>query len=255
MTVQDAHVHIQDSADRPGFLRTSSQQGVGRLFCNASGPDDWQSVLDLAAEDERIIPFIGVHPWKSACLPEGWAERLESLSGTRMCGIGEIGLDTVRKGLDFGKQLDVCAFQVELAVRLKCPFCVHCVAAWRSLLDLLQTGNPAQGTFMVHAYSGPADVLRELVSRGAYISFRTLSNLTADKEALVRLVPDHRLLLESDYPYLAGKRPQEVTAADGTEHIAQIYRDAARIRAVPLEQLSAQVWENGTVFTHAIAHR
>ncbi len=256
VSLQDAHIHLQDSRDAQAVLSAARLIPVSRFFCNATRCEDWQNVIALAAADERIVPFIGVHPWMSALQPPDWDKRLEDLCAARSeCGIGEVGLDAVRKGLDFSRQVEVCNRQIGVAVRHRRPFVLHCVAAWRTMLDILRDNDLTRTAFMVHAFSGSLETLKELAAMGAYISFRTLENLSPEKESVVRQVPEDRLLLESDFPYLAGKRAQDVIAQDYSGHLEQLYARAAHIRAVSGEDLQVKVWNNGTVFTHAITHR
>lgn len=244
--LQDAHIHLQDVeiAEREGVLRG----GVGRLFCNAGAPDDWDAVARLAEERPAVVPFFGIHPWYVHEAIDGWEERLRALLGKHRGGVGEIGLDKLKSC--FLDQERIFAAQVEIAISFRRPFVIHCVRAWEPLLESLRKHDLSGQRFMVHAYSGPADTLKELLALGAYISFSARAlTVPSDKTlANLRLVPRKRLFLETDFPYLMSKDTPPTAAAYG-ERIADVYAAASKALSVDVNELERIVWENGTVFT------
>ena len=103
---------------------------------------------------------------------------------------------------------------------------------------------------MVHAYSGSADTLKELLALGAYVSFSARALLVPSDKTLanIRLVPKERLLLETDFPYLMSQDTPPTAAVYG-ERIAAVYDAAARALGADATELERTVWENGAVFT------
>lgn len=257
----DSHMHLQDIQEekvRTGLLSRARELAVGKFVCNGTRPEDWATVAAIAKRDHRVIPFFGVHPWYAAKVVPGWDKDLENFLSGIPSGVGEIGLDKFRKEVDFPKQTDIFQRQLEMAAHRRVPAAIHCVRAEGALLEILGKMTVSLPPFMVHSYRGSLEMLREFLKLGAYISF-SLKNLFRENEevrAIVREVPEDRLLLETDFPYV---RPHQmgtdVSEEAYSQNICGIYEAAARIRGITEVQLRESVRENGTAFLSGIIAR
>ena len=248
----DAHIHLQDIKDTGAvnsLLACAQEQGVGKFFCNAASPLDWQRVKEISDRDERLVPFFGVHPWNSDTVEAGWNERLRGFCSETGGGIGEIGLDKIHKGAFFDKQTEVFIRQLDIACSLRKPFTVHCVRAWEVLIESLRSRDLKGTHFMIHAFSGTREDLLALTALGAYFSFRILKNASENKRRVFTLVPIDRLLLETDFPYLAAGE-KEPGVGFYFSYLRELYETAAEIRGMGTEDLQEVIWNNGTVFMH-----
>lgn len=183
--------------------------------------------------------------------------------------VGEIGLDRWileraraddprlaglrRAPLD--EQAEVFAWQLELAAAQGRAASVHCLDAFGALLDLLRRcRRPAQG-FLLHAYSGPEEMVAPFADLGAYFSFNGsfLAARHAARREVFRRMPANRLLVETDAP--AMRLPPELerfpalavpdgSLANHPANIAATYAALADLRGEPLPQLAAQVESN-----------
>jgi TatD DNase family protein len=251
---QDAHIHLQDILNkehRVHILRSAYESTIKRFFCNATSPNDWAVVNEYAQCEKNIIPFFGVHPWFVDSLPKNWVEQLNQYLNEKPCGIGEIGLDRLKGKLNFEKQQQVFIQQLELALQRKKVFSVHCVRAWGSLLDIFRSYRETleKVPFMIHAFSGTKEVISELISLGAYISFTPGLVMGAPQKVreAFQEVPLERLLLETDFPampqYTGKEREHSVC-------LRMLYRIASELKGLNEEKLQQSVWDNGTVFTN-----
>lgn len=217
----DAHCHLQDlpAGEVGAALARARAAGVTRMACCATGEEDWEAVLALAAAHSEIVPFLGLHPWKVSAARPGWEARLEALLARHAAGLGECGLDFARRPVDRGAQLAALRVQLRLAGRLERPVALHCVRAWGALaLALREEGVPPSGA-MVHAFGGSPETARELQGRGLLLSFR-------DAHPALPAVRGDCLLLESDGPEPA--RTAALAAELGAERAAQARRTAER---------------------------
>ena len=250
----DMHLHLQDIPDAQmckSILTLAEQLNTGQFVCNATRPEDWLAVEKSAAEDPRVVPFFGVHPWYAGQLPSNWYETLESfLKRNPASGVGEAGLDKSR-GVDLARQTEVLHRQIELAGRLKRPVALHCVQAWSGVLNILKRSLPAKTRFMIHSYQGSREMLREFLALGGYISFswKSLQRDIEESIALMRAVPLDRLLLETDFPYTEpGRIGADVHDEKYFETLQGVYNLAVRAKGIEEETLEKAVWNNGTAF-------
>lgn len=104
---------------------------------------------------------------------------------------------------------------------------------------------------MIHAFSGTQDDLRALTELGGYFSFRILKGISERKQHVFIHVPVDRLLLETDFPYLAAFSDQTQAGADEYfSYLRELYAEAGALRGIQAEALQKIVRENGTIFMH-----
>lgn len=223
MILHDAHNHLHFTelgAHRERILdawtRTAGPSGL--MMVNGTHPDDWPAVATLAATAPCIRPAYGLHPWDAgAPRPPDWLADLEArLLADPAATIGEIGLDrwlldarpddprlagVVRAPIE--SQTTVFLAQLAIAARHQRAASIHCLRAHAQMLELLRRHpRPAPG-FLLHAYSGPAELVPAFAELGAYFSFNTAfldeARHAATRAAFHR-VPPERLLIETDAP-------------------------------------------------------
>jgi TatD DNase family protein len=242
----DAHIHLQDisNQERIELVAYLCDQRVSTIFCNGTSPKDWSIVLSMADLLDVIKPFIGIHPWFVDDLSPDWEVQLAHSLRHYQCGVGEIGLDKTPKGGDFEHQKSVFARQLDIAVMSLRPVVLHCVDAWGPMMAILRSYSFNGVPFIVHSFIGSKEILAELLQMGAMISLSPRSLCQKGVEDIVSQIPDGRLLLETDFPYLPGKNKNEVGVSDYSEAIKQVYQQTAVIRHVSVDALTEQVAEN-----------
>lgn len=240
------------------------------MVVNGTSEGDWSAVSALAARAAWIVPSYGLHPWDCGNRGPGWETALRTcLTANPRAQVGEIGID--RWILDRAKpddprlaglrrasleeQSDVFLRQLAIASELGRVPSIHCLDASGTLLELLRKAKlPRQG-FLLHAYSGPAEMVASFADLGAYFSFNG-SFLDPRKkkarEAFAR-VPRDRLLMETDAPAMLPPEPWRPCslppAGPGQEvnhpgNIVAVYQGFASQFGVAPEQLAATCAEN-----------
>lgn len=244
----DAHNHLQLLAGQaPSAVERARAAGVSGMAVNATSPDDWRPVVELAASCPCVVPCIGLHPWKAGKAAPGWKEELSALleksPGLR---IGETGLDMV-KNENFEAQKAALSFQLGLAARLRRPIVLHCVQAWGPLKDMLEK-NPLPSGFMLHSYGGSADIVPALAKMGGYFSFT--GEIGDGKRLKLRkalaAVPTDRLLFETESPALKGDNPPLWRREPSG--LPDVVKMAAEVLGQPYERLAARSQENAERF-------
>lgn len=250
MRLYDTHVHL-DHAGEPveALLEEARRAGAGAWLLPAVSPDSWERSIAAAAADPDVRLAIGIHPQAVRDLTdEAIDEALAALPGLlRRHGavaVGEIGVDHLhdRDPLQRERQRRVLDAQLDVARALGLPVLLHCVRAHGALLDTLRARGRVRG--VMHAYSGSAELVRDWVALGLHVSFAGALTLPGARRApeACRVVPDDRLLVETDAPYQT-PWPHE-GEANRPARLVDVARAVARLRGTPPEAVAERTWEN-----------
>jgi TatD DNase family protein len=257
MTCFDAHNHLQHewlAPHLPRVIDILEEMGLAGAVVNGTTAGDWDSVTRLACEYKWIIPSYGLHPWYIQQRPRDW-ENLLRAKLDKGGAVGEIGLDRWKEGYDIDDQQAVFRAQLRLAAERNVPATIHCLRAWGALWDIIRSEPvPARG-FLLHAYGGPAEMIADFASRGAYFSFNGffLAETKQTRRDTFRHVPLERLMVETDAPAMPlppdlTRHPLPLTArGEPVNHPGNLtvaYEGLAGILGMDLESLSATVAEN-----------
>jgi TatD DNase family protein len=218
MRLIDTHAHLSDLEDRETIVQHARQVGIMAVVAMGANLATSKSTLAWAENyPEFVYPCIGIHP------TEFIEEEVQStLSYLRehiatVVAVGEIGLDywhrEARKSEDIReRQRELYAYQLRVAQEFGKPVSVHGRGAWRDVLDLAVEHGPEKVVF--HWYSGPADVLDELLDRGHYISATPASEYSRDHRAALTIAPLERIVIETDSPVFLRNRGRNSEPAD-----------------------------------------
>ena len=255
----DSHCHLQKQHLAPvldGILERARSAGVARIFCNATREEDWQAVVELAAREYEIIPFLGIHPWFAETTVAGWEKRLLALLLQIPAGIGETGLDKCCRA-DFGRQQQIFLLQLQMASELRRPLVVHCVRAWGRLLEILEHFADPLPPIMIHTFAGSHETLQRLLRLDCFISFSGRLVTDSRVHPCCLATPLAKLLLETDSPGrpLARDAIQGPGTTDEPAAIATLYELAATMRGISLDEFCQEIWKNGEIFTNPILPR
>ena len=256
--VVDNHCHL-DIADGPdgSWLQTreaiaqAAAVGVTRIVqigCDLPGAR-W--AVEAAATHDALVAGVALHPNEAPLLAEAGQleaalEEIASLagSGDRVRAVGETGLDYFRTGEE-GRAAQQLSFRrhVELAKRLDRTLVIHDRDAHDDVLRILdEEGVPER--FVMHCFSGDAAFARACLDRGGWLSFAgtvTFKNAEPLREAL-RVVPQDRVLVETDAPYLT---PMPYRGRPNASYLVPLtMRSMAETRGEDLAELCAAVDAN-----------
>ena len=255
MKLIDAHNHLHDARLRPHLPAILAALDLQCAVVNGTSEDDWPAVAALAARHSWVLPSFGLHPWKVRARSLQWLDELRRyLDAHSGAGIGEIGLDCWVEGHDLADQTAVFIAQLALATERNLPVTIHCLQAWGALWESIRTPPLPERGFLIHAYGGSMEMMREFAKRGAYFSFSPyfLHARKAAQRTVFGAIPADRLLVETDAPDLRppdDQNPHPLCGESGAPinhpaNIAIAYEGLARIRGTTVETLAASVAEN-----------
>ena len=225
MRLVDSHGHLQDgafAADADEVAVAARLAGVERILAPGWDLVSSRAGLELASRHDFVDASVGVHPHAAADVDDdAWAAIAALVPDPRVVAVGETGLDYDRAFSPRAAQLTNLRRNLALALALGKPAILHCRSrtgerdAQDDLpaeLRLAGVGGPdwlavfgARPPAILHSFSGPMDYAEAALELGLAISFSGLA-FRAGEEAttiVARLVPDDRMLVETDSPYLA----------------------------------------------------
>ncbi|MGY8639999.1 MAG: TatD family hydrolase [Verrucomicrobiales bacterium] len=236
----DAHNHLQDKRldSFPNKVFTTS-------MVNGTCEDDWKHVAELAEKfPDQVIPNFGLHPWFVNERTENWEATLNKfLDRLPNAGVGEVGIDKWIRDHDIAVQQPIFETQICIAAEREIPLTIHCLRAFGRLKEILDRNPLPQAGFLLHSYSGPADLVEDFLKLGAYFSISGyfMHERKAAAREIFRRIPIERLLIETDAPDMP--MPGSEIPNDPAD-IAPIYEFAAELRGMELADFETQIAEN-----------
>ena len=205
----DSHVHLGDTAfdsDRDAVVERSRVAGATHLVAIGESLAAAARACDIAKAHPGFVSFTaGLHPHDAATFDEARdVPLLAALLAPGAVAVGECGLDAHYDHSPRAAQLEALAAQVALAREHELPVVLHTRDAERDTTEVLRDAGRSGVRGVMHCFTGSHALAHAALEAGWYISFSGIITFRKfDDEPLLRLVPDDRLLVESDAPYLA----------------------------------------------------
>jgi TatD DNase family protein len=233
VSLVDSHCHLDDrqfDSDRDEVIQRARAAGVTRLVAigTGEGPPDLEAAIRLAERYPFIYATIGVHPHDASKASPAAFDHLRELAAyMKVVAVGEIGLDYHYDFSPRDVQREVFAKQLALAEEAGKPVVIHTREAWDDTLSILR--ERWRGGGIMHCFTGGPREAQEALALGFHLSFGgvlTFPKAESNRQA-ARLIPEDRLLVETDSPYLApvprrGKRNEPAFVVETAKKLAEI---------------------------------
>ncbi|MFA5060499.1 MAG: TatD family hydrolase [Candidatus Omnitrophota bacterium] len=204
----DTHAHLDQIENITEELKLAVQAGVEAVVAVGVDLKSNQKNLELKgkAQTPKIFTALGIHPQSLEVFDE---EEIEK--GIRFIrehikdaiAIGEIGLDfwykwAKKDEIKKEQQRAIFKRQLEIAAEFNLPAIIHSRGTWKECLDMAQAAGIKKANF--HWYSGPEDILDEIIKCGYFISASPAVAGSPQHQKAVLHVPIEQLLIETDSP-------------------------------------------------------
>lgn len=232
----DSHCHLTDAAfrdDLEAVFRRASEAGVTRVVTIASDVEDSHAAADLAAGRTGCWSTAGVHPHAAGEAPADAVSRVRKLlARDHVVAVGETGLDYHYDNAPRAVQRDLFDAHLALGAETGLPVVVHAREADEDIAAALR--NMPSGTRgVLHCFTGGERAFEEAMAAGWWVSFSGIATFKSFGAAdLLRQVPEDRLMVETDSPYLApvphrGRRNEPAHVVHVTEAVARLLDQSA----------------------------
>lgn len=241
----DSHVNLhapQFDRDREAVIARARGAGVGLMVTICDRLSSLPAIRAICDANDDIWHTVGIHPHEAKDEPDLQPGRLVELAEhSRAVGIGETGLDFHYDLSPRPVQAAVFRAHIEAARQSGLPLVVHAREADEVMANILEDAF-AQGPFklLMHCYTSGPELLARTAALGAWFSVSGIASFkTADDvRARVLEMPEDRIIVETDCPYLApvphrGRRNEPAYVGLVLDKLAEIRgweRQAAQAR-------------------------
>ncbi len=199
--------HDSFDADRKVVIEAARAVGVMQMVVTGASEDGSVKALKLAQEWPGVLfATAGVHPHLASEFTADTASVLAELQREQsVVAVGECGLDYFRDLSPRSDQLHAFERQLELAVEAKKPLFLHQRDAHDDFLAILREFRPQLSQVVVHCFTDTRQAMRDYLELDCHIG---ITGWICDErrghhlKEFVAEIPDHRLMLETDAPYL-----------------------------------------------------
>ena len=206
----DSHCHL----NYKGLIETQAEvlararaRGITGFLNISTRRSEWDAVVETAHREPDVWASIGIHPHEADAHADLGAEALrEASADPKVIAIGETGLDYYYDHSDRQVQQDLFRVHIGVARETGLPIVIHTRDAEDDTLRIL-TEEMAAGAFpaLIHCFTASADFGRAVLDLGLTISISGIVTFrnAKDLQSFAAEVPDGRLLVETDAPFLA----------------------------------------------------
>jgi TatD DNase family protein len=245
----DTHAHLEEIENIEQTINDARRANIVAIVAVGSGHVSNQKVLSLAETYQSFVyPALGLHPWNLAEEDLEPSRQFIEANIDKVVAIGEVGLDydkRVRARADKDRQKDVFRQVLRIAQAHAKPVLVHSRYAWRDALDLVSEAQVEKAVF--HWYTGTSSVLRDIISRGYFISATPAVEYHEEHRRAVKEAPLNRLLLETDSPVVYQRGTAFEYESRPTDVLRSL-RGVSRLIGMDEAQLAEQTTANALKF-------
>jgi TatD DNase family protein len=230
----DSHCHLNYKGlveDQAGVIARARAAGVGTMLNISTREREWDAIIATAESDPDIWASIGIHPHEADSHPDvDTAKLVEKAIHPKVIAIGESGLDYYYDHSDRDRQRASFRAHIAAARETGLPLIVHTRDAEEDTAEIL-ADEMGKGVYtgVIHCFTASGAFADKALKLGFYISISgivTFKNAKDLQETAAR-VPEDRLLVETDAPFLApvphrGKTCEPAFVADTARFLAEL---------------------------------
>jgi len=247
--------HDTFNVDREDVIRRAEDAGITRMIITGGSEQGSRDALLLAEQyPGQMYATAGVHPHHASDYSDAVHQTLaELLVHDAVVAVGECGLDYFRNFSPVQAQRDAFQRQLDLAEASGLPVFLHQRDAHDDFIEILQPVLPKLSRAVAHCFTGGEKELREYIDMGLYIGITGWicdERRGAHLQEIVSAVPDDRLMIETDAPYLLPRtiQPRPKTRRNEPMHLVEVLRSVAEARGQSEEHVAAITTQNAQQF-------
>jgi len=247
MELFDTHSHYNDERfkdDLENIIRETYNYGVTKFMCIGYDLESSKKAIEIAEKYDFIYATVGISPNdldNNTLLELKEIKRLAK--HPKVLAIGEIGLDYYWQKENHDFQKEVFIKQIQIANELDKPIVIHTRDAYLDTIDILKNTQKCNNTGIFHCCPLNAELVKDGIKLGYYISFSgVITFKNAKPDLVVSQVPLDKLLIETDSPYLTpepyrGKR-------NDSRRVLEVAKKISEIKKISIEEVAWITYQN-----------
>lgn len=247
--------HDSFDRDRAEVIDSAVQAGVAAMIVTGSTLADTERALELCRRwPRRLRATAGVHPHHAAGFPDEDAPRLaELLRDPMVVAAGECGLDYFRNFSPPAEQRRAFALQLRLAAERGLPLFLHQRDAHSDFTAMLAEHPALAARAVLHCFTGGPREAEESLALGLSLGITGWICDERRGQALreaARRIPDERLMIETDAPYLLPRslQPKPAHRRNEPKYLTAVLEETARCRGRPAAEIASLATGNACRF-------
>lgn len=261
MILFDTHFHYYREEPPVQYFAEAEKAGVKYMLAAGGGYKETLDAQYIASENKNCWFSAGVHPHGASEHKDDIMQFSEFRKDEKLVAVGEIGLDYYYENSAKKEQIEVFAEFLAFASECRLPVIVHCrdkdnsEEAYFEAYNLLSAFVGKGGRFVIHCFTGTLQWAEKFLELGGFIGITGIITFPKAENVrnVLKMVPEKRLLLETDAPYLApvpyrGKK-------NHPRYLKEIALKAASVRKMDFDQIAELTTANAFSFFKIPMHR
>jgi TatD DNase family protein len=238
--------HGSFDEDRVDMMRRAADAGVHKIIVTGSSDDSNVQAANLAEQSPGVLySTAGVHPHHASDYNDDSDALIRSLiKKDCVVAVGECGLDYFRNFSPREAQLSAFKRQLDIAKDSGLPVFLHQRDAHDDFVEILEPALPDLSRAVAHCFTGEGESLREYIAMGLYIG---ITGWICDERRgkhlhdIVSIIPDDKLLIETDAPYLLPRtiQPRPKSRRNEPMYLPEVVRELAEARGQTEDHIAA----------------
>lgn len=244
----DAHAHLELEplfGNYEGVVARAREAGLVAVVTVGIDIEDATRAMEIANRNDDVFVCMGYHPHNAKYAGARELAQIQNMaSDPKVVGYGEIGLDFFRNHSPRDTQISIFEEQISMAKILNKPVVIHLRDAYDKGLSMLEKYAPFPSAGVIHCFSGNENDARRALDLGFYISIPGTVTYKNNHQlrSIVEIIPDDRILLETDCPFLA---PEPLRGKDNEPaFIVLTAKKVAEVRGTTLENIGITTTNN-----------
>lgn len=240
----DSHCHLDfyDESERPDIIAQALNTGVSYMLNSGASKDSFDTIIKIANENPSVFGAIGIHPHE--------AESMESIltageliaysqKSNKIIALGETGLDYSHDAINKDIQMENFQNHIDASRTTGLPLIIHNRDSNDDLCNILEREMKKQEfKAIIHCFTADESVAKRMLDLNFYISASgiiTFKTATYLQEIFKNIIPNNKILIETDSPYLAP------TLYRGTRnepaYVVEMAKILAELKGVSLDEM------------------
>ena len=250
ISIIDTHAHLDVTDftnDCDAVIKRAIEAGVNRIITAGTSVQSSEKAVALAEKYPQVFAAAGIHPHEATAVQKADITQIAELAKRpRVVALGEMGLDFYRNYAPRDKQFQTLKWQLELASELCLPVIIHARQATKEMIEVLNDWvkkSRAEPPGVIHCFQENTPAAKAYLEMGFFLAFGGYIGYPNSHLAeVIKTVPENRLLVETDSPYLPpqkyrGKRNEPSYITITVETLAGVLGTSA-------EKVARQTTEN-----------